>query len=138
VKRLNWQTHLFSYLESCKTKRFEWGNFDCFIMCSEAIQAQTGTNPAKPFYGQYRSAKSVIKVLKKINKKSFTDIFSDQFELISPKLAQRGDIVAFQEPSLLKVGLAVCLGEYAMGLHPEKGLYPVEMKDWVSAWRIVA
>ncbi|MCW8857693.1 MAG: hypothetical protein OQJ95_10045 [Kangiella sp.] len=139
MKKLNWQTHLFGFLEAQKDQsKFSYGICDCFTFASEAIRLQTGISIAGPYLDKYKTEKQALKLMKKLGLDEFTDLVAEHFSEIKPTLAQRGDIVAFDHPGPFKVALAVCVGQYAVGLHPEKGLYPVEMKDWIHAWRIVA
>lgn len=135
MKREGWQEDLFHYLETYK-ESFEFGVSDCFLFAAKAVEIQTGIDIAEPYQSQYQTEKGALRVMKKLGLNSFTEVVDQHFKLIPPLMAQRGDLISFDHPGPFQRALAVCVGEYAVGLHPEKGIYPIQMSDWVTAWRI--
>lgn len=133
MKKENWQVELFDFIENYDNA-FEFGTSDCFQFSSKAIEVQTGVNVAKDF--EYSSEKQALRILKKINKDSFTDLITERFTKISKNLARRGDIVSVQHDGAFGVALAVCVGDKAMGMDVERGLVVVDMSDAIEAWRI--
>lgn len=44
MKTEGWEIRLSQYLESCASRPFSWGSFDCCQFANEALEATTGRN----------------------------------------------------------------------------------------------
>lgn len=95
----NWPRLLNQYLNSIRDKEFEWGVFDCCVMCAGAVQAITGEDLMSEFRGHYESEEESDEALAQIGA-------GDLYETLKTKLGepvdgahgQRGD-VAYHEPT---------------------------------------
>lgn len=53
----DWRSRLSALVSAALQRPFEWGVNDCALFAADAILAQTGTDPATGWRGQYRSAR---------------------------------------------------------------------------------
>jgi len=124
-----WEADLGDYLSSVRGKPFEWGSHDCCTFISGAIEAMTGIDPMVEFRGEYDSALSSAKALKRIGAGSLTETLDTKFREIPVGRAQRGDIVLFDD------SVGVVAGAWAWFVSDED-LERVPVEYWERAWSI--
>lgn len=130
----NWPEILLALVEDRRSKPFAWGENDCALFAADCVLAMTGEDFAAAFRGRYTTAAGSIKALKRFGAGSLESTATAALgEPISPKLAQRGDVVLFD--AVTGPALAVCLGGNAAAAGPE-GITWVPMDLWTKAWRV--
>lgn len=130
----NWPEILLATVEDRRSKPFAWGENDCALFAADCVLAMTGEDFAAPFRGRYSTAAGSLKALKKFGGGSLESTATAALgEPISPRLAQRGDVVLFA--AVDGPALAVCIGEQAAAAGPD-GITWVPMDLWLKAWRV--
>jgi hypothetical protein len=51
------------YMESCASRKFSWGKWDCALFCADVIEAITGHDPARQLRGTYSDQQGAIEAL---------------------------------------------------------------------------
>lgn len=98
-RKENWPQLLNQYLGEIRSKEFEWGVFDCCIMCAGAIEAITGEDLMSEFRGKYDSEETSDEALAEIGKGDLYQTLVDKLgEPVDGAHGQRGD-VAYHEPT---------------------------------------
>lgn len=140
----DWPTLLFHFIESRRAEPFRWGRNDCCLFACDGILAQTGLDPAaKMFRGKYRDALGAARL---VRKHGGVEAIAAQVcaahgwpELLTPSLAQRGDVVGTRQLNEKLAGfdmeLGICIGADAAFTGLE-GLVFLPLKDCVRAWRV--
>ena len=132
----DWPTRLLTLINERRATPFAWGSHDCCMFACDAVLAMTGTDPAKPFRGYSTKAEAAALIaeygsLESLVAARCADLgFS---ELATPRKAQRGDLVLFDNAGKPAVG--VCIGGEAA--FPGKGwmvFHP--LRDCRRAWRV--
>jgi hypothetical protein len=144
LKRLpDWMRRLDTFLAESNGRKFEYGQWDCFLFACAAIEAQTGVNPGDELRGKYDSAAGSRRQMAAVcGKRSFGEAVAAVFarygipEFVNPSDARRGDAV------LVKRGR----GRYSVGLAAGDGIYTFNLLDSgivalprlpiVHAWRV--
>lgn len=129
MRRETWPSDLDDFLKTVGP--FEWGQNDCCLFAANAIEAITGTDPAK----SYRGYKTKLGAAKKLKGLSIEEVWTKEFgDPVNPKLLQRGDVVLFQNGQDQSVG--VCLGIQFAAIS-EDGLIMLDMqKHAIMGWRV--
>lgn len=130
----DWPKRLNRIISECQEKKFQWGKHDCCLFAANVILELTGIDYAAELRGSYHSAKNAQRVLKGLS--GVRGIAGSALgEEISPKLAQRGDIVLVESEGQGET-LAVCVGNYCVAPGLEK-LERKAMSSALAAWRVV-
>jgi hypothetical protein len=114
---------------------FRWGANDCALFAADWVRLATGRDPAKAFRGAYSTAIGAAKALRAIGAgdllSTWTSIEGEP--LASPKLAQRGDVVAVETDE--GPALAICLGAEVAAMSPD-GIAFLPLAAAIVAWRV--
>lgn len=126
-----WAVLLAAHIEEARGRPFEWGVHDCATWAFDVRAALTGEDAADAWRGQYKTAKGSVRVMRRLGWDSIADMAADLLgePLPNVKLAQRGDIVLFEE------ALGICGGAAVFFVGPD-GLQSVPLRDCEVAWRI--
>lgn len=130
-----WEKRLAEIVARAKAKPYQLGVHDCFSFSCEVCRSLTGRDVWQEFAGRYASTEEAIALIYSRGK-NYTEAFTWAWSSppISPKLAQRGDIVARTgEDGYMHLG--VCLGLDSAYLGPE-GLVMLRTIESEVAWRI--
>lgn len=119
-------------LQAQANRRFAWGRFDCCQFVLEAARALADRGLTVP---AYRTERGALRVLRQLGGYDGAVAALGGKALVSPALAQRGDIVLVSAPGLLGSALAVCTGAAAHA-PGDRGLEAVPMNQWIKAWRL--
>lgn len=98
-RKENWPQLLNEYLNEIRDREFEWGVFDCCIMCAGAVKAITGEDLMSEFRGKYSSEESSDDVLAEIGEGDLhKTLVAKLGESVDGAHGKRGD-VAYHEPT---------------------------------------
>lgn len=131
----DWPSRLFGFVESRRAEPFAWGSQDCCLFAADAVQAITGVDPAASLRG-YTSKAEAVELIAKYG--TLEDLVSGKcremnFVEVAPKLAQRGDLVVFENAG--NPALGVCLGAHA-AFPGKDGLVFHPLAECRRAWRV--
>ena len=135
----DWPQVFQAFVESKRNTTFEWGTNDCCLFAADWVLALTGHDPADPWRGTYKDKEGGLKILNKHNGARM--LASAAFPRVHLNMAQRGDLVAYKDPSLegppwATTALGVLDGTFAWFLSPE-GLTTVPRQNlMLTAWAI--
>lgn len=120
IRHDDWQERLSRYFESVADRRFEWGQHDCALFAASAVEAMTGVDILAEFRGQYSSRVGAAKALREIGQGTLIKTFNHRLgRWKRPALAQRGDIVMFQNSAGICCGsFSRFIGEYDEAFQP--------------------
>ena len=141
----NWPNKLNKALSEAKNKPFCWGEFDCFMWTEWVVEKITGASPGHDFCKSkgidaeprpYMTTKGMQRTMKKLG-------YTDFFELvcaiygkpISPKKAQRGDLVMVKLPGVFMPTLGICRGLDVIFKTNEGNRYIIT-GECAHAWRV--
>lgn len=132
MRQQNWAIALQSQISQFNEKQFAWGTHDCFTFAADCVKSITGVDKMAKHRGGYKTELGANKKLKRMGgvEKAIT---SELGEPISPKLAQRGDVVYFASPMGDTAG--ICMGRViASPMLAGVGFTP--MSQAIKAWKI--
>lgn len=139
MKRLpDWPERLEAFLEQSNQIEFDWASNNCILFAANAVLAITGEDLAK----DYRGAKTKTESLRLLQaycgggvREAVTKALGEP--LVSPLLAQRGDIVWLPAEAIGCDGgaIGVCAGSDAV-MYSDKGAIRVPL--WMAAvgWKV--
>ncbi len=139
IKHLeNWPTKLNDFIDSCRTKPFEWGQHDCCLFAANAVQATTGIDPAAgTFRGKYKTNFEALRLVRRfggIEKLAAKVCARFEFPPVKVTLAQRGDMVLLKKKQEDPV-MGICLGRIS-AFPAMEGLRFVSTSECSKAWKI--
>jgi hypothetical protein len=141
----DWVKRLDATISKSKGRDFDWKSHNCVSFISECLVAVTGQDPMTGWHdkaGQIKTKKQAFALLKKYGKGKImeaaeTGAKKNRLSEIKPTFAKRGDpVVAANENGEEVFGIIGLSGREVVGLHPEKGLTYLPMKQIVKAWSI--
>ena len=129
----NWPTLLVAFIEERRHAPFAWGSNDCCLFAADWIRRACGVDFAGGLRGTYASALSAARVLR--NQGGVFDLAALRagLERKPVELVQRGDVVGFEVPG--GVALGVCLGSVG-AVVGATGLQFPEMNRACAAWKV--
>jgi hypothetical protein len=133
----NWPDFLNAFVEAKRERPFAWGENDCCLFAADCVLALTGIDPAASFRGSYSSALGSARLQAECG--GVEQIADDAAALhgwpaIAPAFAQRGDLVSFEMPSGMAIG--ICLGKNAVFAGAD-GIVFQPTLSCRRAWRIL-
>jgi hypothetical protein len=143
TRREHWATRSYhSFLLSRAKTDFKWGENDCALFAADGIEAMTGVDIAAAFRGQYRDEASAMEAIKRIaggatigDAAAWCAEQHGLIELKFPLMAQRGDLVVFENGPNLISGLVHLSGRHLVAVG-ENGLYRFSISSTKRAWRV--
>lgn len=129
----NIDTLLADLLQAWRDKPFAWGRADC---CQFAIAAQNHLYGLQLAFGPYTTERGAARLLATLGGLDVALSSAGLHHLRHPRLAQRGDLVVWQNKGAKTAssqGLAVCDGMFAQAVG-KSGLQAIEQGRWVQAW----
>lgn len=131
MRTLTWQKDLVTHFKRNLETPFKWGVFDCCLFAADCAKLICGKDPAEAYRGTYDSEIGARKALLR-NHRTPAAAFGAVFQEVSPKMAQRGDIVVFEGDFGETSGVLWNGQVWAVGL---SGLVVVNPKI-LRAWRV--
>ena len=64
-RREGWEQYWADFISAASVREFEWGTCDCCLFACDGVEVLTGTDPAAPFRGTYRTIAGARRALKK-------------------------------------------------------------------------
>ena len=140
-RRRHWEAELTRFVANNRDRRHKWGEWDCILMASSAIEAMTGTDPAAEYRGRYDDERGAAQALRDIGEGTLVKTIDAQLERTPVSMARRGDLVE------VKGSIGVCIGGVAVfvgeerfaenaGIAPRQGLVTIPRTEWVRAWKV--
>ncbi len=139
---IGWQERLNGYIESKRHVPFAWGTHDCGSFFAHAVEAVTGTLPAKEILGTYTDEAGALAAIQKATGKedraecmlSLPEALG--FKAVPVRLAQRGDIVLVDN-GLGGTAFGIVSLDARLAVSPgRKGISFTDMKDALAAWSV--
>jgi hypothetical protein len=96
--RPDWQSRLMAWLDEAGTQAEEYGRTDCALTAADAVLAQTDWDPAVGLRGRYKTAAGAARVIRRHGGLEALATAVLGPPLLSPLLAQTGDVALFAEP----------------------------------------
>jgi hypothetical protein len=128
----DWPRRLDELIARNLTRPCVYGTHDCCLWAAADVEALTGRDPGAEYRGTYASPLAAARLLKSLGG---LDALADRWlpRLPSPRLAQRGDVVAIQSES--GPALAVNIGARIAAVSAE-GLTFLPAAAALNAWRV--
>jgi hypothetical protein len=124
---------------------FAWGTNDCILFSCSVIQAMTGVDPAANLRGTYNNAFGAYAAIATTGATTLSGMVStlaaeQGMKEIPHKMAQRGDLVCFEQPSTnpafdVVFGIVGHCGRDAVCVSDE-GLKRISVLKAFKAWRV--
>lgn len=126
-----WRAAFEALVRARMATPFAWGSHDCCLWAADAVRAQTGVDPAKPWRGTYSTARGARDLVQQLG--GLPAIGALAGPAVPPLTAQAGDIGLVQHEG--RDLLAVCAGP--LWLAPAAaGLAALPLSEAVAAWRV--
>lgn len=131
-----WESRLNAIIEEARERPYCLGEHDCFRVACRVIEALTGADRWPEFAGRYRSEREAFALMAQYGK-SFEAAFDWFFGApsVNVRLAQRGDICAYQDKKGGPKHLGVCLGALT-AVTSARGVLFVQTLECERAWRV--
>ena len=129
-----WERRLERVIQAAENEPYVLGVHDCFRVACQAVEALTGVDLWAQWAGRYRTQHEAHQLVTDYGG-GFDGAFSKLFgtEPVNPLLAQRGDILKFEQNGIPHLG--VCRGRVAVVLG-EYGLLSVPLRSCTHVWKI--
>jgi hypothetical protein len=128
----NWPRVLHEFVISRARTPFEWGKQDCCMFVADCVQALTGVDPAAAYRGTYTNEQEACAILDRLGGVEAIAEASG-FKEVGLLYAQRGDVVSFQGP--IEIALGICVGKWIY-FPGETGLVQQPLSAGRRAWRV--
>lgn len=124
----DWPTRMEQAISRNEGKAFRYGRFDCVIFCADVIEDMTGDYPHSFVYSNKAEAEAIF-----AEYGSLEAIVDSIFSRITPKAAQRGDLVMVEQDG---GSLGICIGSRVVLPARPQGLARVELDEVMAAWKV--
>jgi cell wall-associated NlpC family hydrolase len=140
TRREDWPERLHTALLALSKRPFSWGQSDCLLSACDLIHAMTDQDPAASYRGTYNSQAGAMRAVagaKCPSLEAFVAQLADShgYHEVPPKMAQRGDLVAFDTAQGTAFGIVHLNGRDAVAVG-ESGLLRLPVLSARRAWRI--
>lgn len=139
MKRVaNWRAALALQFQQARTRKFEWGKFDCALFACDCIWAQLARDPAAAFRGRYSTEAQATALLGNGGLAAIAVQIASQFGFkeVSAGHAGRGDVVLIRNGTP-QGALAIVDFTAAFAVCPgTRGLIRVRRHRWLRAWKV--
>ena len=126
-----WQERLQALIQSRMHTPFAWGSHDCCMWAADAVQAQTGIDPASQWRGAYNAASGAVQQLAELGGLAAVGALAGPS--ILPLQASVGDVGLVHDGE--RDILAVCAGDVWL-LAGNQGLAALPLDAARLAWRV--
>ena len=139
----HWSTRSYhDFLLSRAKMAFKWGWNDCALFAADGIEAMTGVDIAAKFRGKYIDEAGALAAIQSVaGGTTIADAAAwcaeqhGMAELKFPLMAQRGDLVVFENGPNLISGLVHLSGRHIVA-QGENGLYRFSISAAKRAWHV--
>ncbi|MDG3040432.1 DUF6950 family protein [Roseicyclus marinus] len=131
----DWDLRLVAAIEDARSRPFAWGRHDCLTWAFDVRSAITGQpSLAEMWRGRYRTEGGALRLIKKLGHVDLQTGLKSELgaPLLSPKLAQRGDIAITHDKFPV---VAIVVGAVATAPGPD-GAQTFPLREAAMAWRI--
>lgn len=134
-KLANWESLLADFLDSCATKEFQWGQWDCVHFARDAERAIYGdsTMDGLDETHQYHDLRSMLRLLADHDCVDLFEFIDLHKEKINVNFMQRGDWVGVLATTGHTVG--VWDGRH-IWVPSQTGLAAMSFESAMTAWRV--
>jgi len=132
-----WPRDLAAFIESQRTRPFQYGQFDCMLFCADAIKSITGVDYAESLRG-YTSIAEANAIIDRYGSKEALISAVLQRDPIHISAAMRGDVVLATLPTVddgQSDCAGVCLGQFS-AFPKDVGVRLIATATARMAWRI--
>ena len=129
----DWPQRLDAAIRAAKGRPFSWGDHDCTLFAANVVRELTGEDPAAMYRGTYSNKEEADTAIVEAGSLE-TLVIAALGEPISPKLAQRGDVVMIETEEDGEA-LGICLDHRAAFAAPV-GVTLLKMSRCSKAWRV--
>lgn len=128
----DWPNRLSSFIEARLARAFSWGESDCCLFVSDAVEAMTGVDPSARWRGLYKTEKGARRLMRDNGGVAgvATLVLGPP---IQPALAGRGDVVLIDTPD--GEALALCIGAQ-VAAQGRSGIEFHERAAAKAAWKV--
>lgn len=135
-RKEGWEVKLDSALQNVAYEPYILGETDCFAGTSDIVLQMTDTDILEKWRGKYQSFLQAARMIKREDYNGVPDWLDQITEgRITPKQAQRGDIVARHIDKVVP-SLGICAGNQALLFTHDEGAIYVPMRIIEAAWRV--
>jgi len=137
----DWTARLESFLAANRTRKFQYGSWDCCLFAADCILAITGIDIAEQFRGRYISRKEALRVVREITGRSSIEAAAEHcaeahgMPEIEPLRAARGDMVLIPRPHDFSLGI-VALNGMQILIVGKQAIGPIQFDRACRAWRV--
>lgn len=133
ARRPDWPARLNLAIRLHMKGEFEWGQYDCGTLFSDAVYAMTDFDPMQPF-GRWKSETDVMRTMVTLGVKTLKDYVISVLPEIAPAMARRGDVGYAAEVGTLSCP-AIILGTEAVS-RDQSGWVSIPTTSLVTAYRV--
>lgn len=136
----DWPARLSAFFKENRSRKFQYGEWDCCLMAAAAIEAMTGVHPDPSCVGAYSNRGQCNCLIKRRTGKFGAQHIWRQvmqqngYEERPASFAQRGDPVLIKRTSSYSVGIVALDGDVIVAA--SKGLVKIPRDRAVSSWQI--
>lgn len=132
-RRDDWPERLQFAITEHQKGDFEWGQYDCATLFSDAVWAMTNVDPLEEG-GRWRSEFDALRALVRVGHTSIKSFLDAKFETVHPSEARRGDVGYPANPQALSCP-AVIVGAEAMS-RDQSGWIVFPVSELKTVYRI--
>lgn len=132
----DWPERLAAAIEAARHRPFVWGEHDCCLWVSDAIDAMTGTDPAADIRGRYRDEAGAAAIIAQSGAWPWAidrAACAVGISRIAVTSAGRGDVVLVRQGD--QVQPTICVGDHLAAAGPD-GLIFLPRSLGIGAWRV--
>lgn len=133
ARRTDWPQRLNLAVRLHMKGDFEWGQYDCGTLFSDAVFGMTDWDPMEPF-GRWRSETDVMRSMVLLGVRTLKDYVATVLPEIAPAMARRGDVGYAAEVGQLSCP-AIILGAEAVS-RDQEGWISIPTSSLVTAYRV--
>ena len=130
----DWRPRLSAYLVAVMRTPLDMGTHDCALFVAGAVQAMTGTDPARAWRGRYTTVQGGLKALLKDGRADHVAAVAALFDPVHPAFADLGDIAVIDVPGAI-AALGIFEGQHIAVLR-DTGLGFVPREAATQAFRV--
>ena len=107
MRRNDWPERIASFVEESRRRAFAWGDHDCALVATAAVQRLTGVDPLARVRGTYATEDGADAVLGGLPLSLYMDaaMRAAGFLPVDPSLSQRGDVVIVEPGNMATCGV---------------------------------
>lgn len=138
----NWATLLDQFLRQNRSRRFEYGSFDCCLFVCDCIQVMTGVDVAVKFRGRYTTREEALALIheatgtKSIKRVTELVTRTNQMPKVDVPFLQRGDVALIRRGGRDYSLAIVALNGRDAVVAVQDGLQWIPLASAFTGWRV--